>query len=227
MYKIQLLDLLWIALPAILVAILYIKIVKDKFTPIVAFIRMFVQLILIGFGLNFIFSSNSPLFTIIILLIMILSASIISLRTLKIENKKYLNSFLAILTGGGLTLSIVIFGVINTKIWYEPRVVIPLAGMIFANSLNAISLSAERYYNSVNKNKSIAFKEAFKVSLIPIINSFFAVGLVSLPGMMTGQILSGIDPLIAVRYQILVMLMIFNSAGISVYIYLLLESKIN
>ena len=57
--------------------------------------------------------------------------------------------------------------------------------------------------------------EALKASLIPITNSLFAVGLVSLPGMMTGQILSGVSPFIAARYQIMVMCMIFASAGIS------------
>ena len=63
---------------------------------------------------------------------------------------------------------------------------------------------------------------AFKASLIPIINSLFAVGLVSLPGMMTGQILSGISPLTAARYQIMVMCMIFNSVGLASYIFLVL-----
>ena len=68
---------------------------------------------------------------------------------------------------------------------------------------------------------------AYKASLIPIINSLFAVGLVSLPGMMSGQTLSGVDPLIAVRYQIMVMLMILSSAGISSAIYLILSKNIS
>jgi putative ABC transport system permease protein len=99
--------------------------------------------------------------------------------------------------------------------------------MIFANSMNAVSISAERFENE--NERGYSYREAratsYKAALIPIINSLFAVGLVSLPGMMTGQILSGVDPLIAVRYQMMVMLMILGSAGISVAIYLLLLKR--
>jgi putative ABC transport system permease protein len=96
--------------------------------------------------------------------------------------------------------------------------------MIFANSMNTVSISAERFESEIREKKSydIARSSSYKASLIPIINSLFAVGLVSLPGMMSGQILSGVDPLIAVRYQIMVMLMILSSAGLSVAIYLIL-----
>jgi putative ABC transport system permease protein len=99
--------------------------------------------------------------------------------------------------------------------------------MIFANSMNAVSISAERYENESERGSSYmeARATAYKAALIPIINSLFAVGLVSLPGMMTGQILSGVDPLIAVRYQMMVMLMILGSAGISVAVYLILMKR--
>ena len=104
---------------------------------------------------------------------------------------------------------------------------IPLAGMIFANAMNSVSLSAERFSSEIKENKSYRESRniAFNASLIPNINTLFAVGIVSLPGMMTGQILSGVDPLIAVRYQIMVMCMIFGSAGISTAIFLSLIKK--
>ena len=66
---------------------------------------------------------------------------------------------------------------------------------------------------------------AYHAAMIPVINSLFAVGLVSLPGMMTGQILSGVSPLIAARYQIMVMCMIFASAGISTAVFLALGRR--
>jgi len=124
-------------------------------------------------------------------------------------------------------LMMVIFGVLDLNPWYEPRFLIPLAGMIFANSMNAVSLAAERFESEVERKSSYSDARAtsYKAALIPIINSLFAVGLVSLPGMMTGQILSGVDPLIAVRYQMMVMLMILGSAGISVAIYLMFLKK--
>ena len=99
--------------------------------------------------------------------------------------------------------------------------------MILANSMNVISLAIERFEKELIRNESFenARKIAFKSALIPQINSLLAVGLVSLPGMMTGQILSGVDPLIAVRYQIMIMSTILSSAGISLIIYFYLSKK--
>jgi len=93
--------------------------------------------------------------------------------------------------------------------------------------MNAVSIAAERFESELSRESIYreARATAYKAALIPIINALFAVGLVSLPGMMTGQILSGVDPLIAVRYQMMVMLMILGSAGISVAIYLWLLKK--
>jgi putative ABC transport system permease protein len=181
---------------------------------------MVLQLLLIGYLLLFIFNRESPIFTVAILTLMLLFASHISLRPLKKKKRElYLFSLIAILISGVFTLFLIIFGIMKLKVWYEPRVIIPLAGMIFANSMNSISLFAKSYEH--NRDGS----EAIKISLIPTINSFFAVGLVSLPGMMTGQILTGVDPLIAVRYQIMVMLMVLNSNGFGVMIFYHLLKK--
>jgi len=221
MIKIKLISLLWMALPLLVVFYYYIKYTNDFKTPFVALFRMVVQLLLIGYLLVFIFTSSSPYLVLLTLVVMLIFASIISLRPLKDKTANlYKKAFFSIAIGGIITLSLVIFGVIKPKFWYEPRVVIPLAGMIFANSMNAVSIFADRYFDSQDLSKSL------KASLIPIINSFFAVGLVSLPGMMTGQILSGVDPLIAVRYQIVVMLMVLSGSGLSVIVFLkLLTNK--
>ena len=111
--------------------------------------------------------------------------------------------------------------------WYLPRYMIPLAGMVFANAMTAVSLAAERLFAELGHGDSWeeARKMAFQAAMIPVVNSLFAVGLVSLPGMMTGQILSGVSPLIAARYQIMVMCMIFASAGISTAIFLTLARR--
>ena len=88
--------------------------------------------------------------------------------------------------------------------------------------MNCISLAAEHFEMEVSSGKSIreARSAALNAVLIPHLNSLFAVGLVSLPGMMTGQILAGTDPLIAVRYQIMVMCMLFGTGGIAAACYL-------
>jgi putative ABC transport system permease protein len=159
---------------------------------------------------------------------MLSAASIISLRPVAHRGRGvYLRSFIAIATGGLFTLVMVTFGVLKLDPWYEPHFLIPLAGMIFANAMNAVSIAAERLESELAKQTSFeeARSDTYKAALIPIINSLFAVGLVSLPGMMTGQILSGVDPLIAVRYQMMVMLMVLGSAGISVAVYLVLMQR--
>lgn len=222
-YEISLPDLLWMMIPVGVVIVIYTRWVKDRITLFYALFRMLLQLILIGYALTYIFQADSPLLVMLVLSVMLIAASIIALRPLqKRDIKLYLNVFVSIIIGGLLTLILVITGILNPEPWYDPKVMIPLAGMIFANSMNAVSIAAERFESE--RSRDIGYSEArataYKASLIPIINALFAVGLVSLPGMMTGQILSGVDPLIAVRYQMMVMLMILGAAGISVAIYL-------
>lgn len=227
-YHISLLDLLWVMIPVAIVIVIYMRWTQDRATLFYALFRMLIQLILIGYVLTYIFASDSPYLVVLILSVMLIAASVISLRPLQKQQKSlYLYAFVSIFLGGVFTLMMVIFGVLDLNPWYEPRFLIPLAGMIFANSMNAVSLAAERFESEVERksNYSDARAIAYKAALIPIVNALFAVGLVSLPGMMTGQILSGVDPLIAVRYQMMVMLMILGSAGISVAIYLLLLKK--
>lgn len=94
--------------------------------------------------------------------------------------------------------------------------------MIFSNSMNSVSIAAERFSSelSAGLNRVEARRKAFDAALIPLVNSLLAVDLVSLPGMMTGQVLAGVSPLIAARYQILVMCMLFGSSGIAAACYL-------
>jgi len=190
---------------------------------IYAIFRMIVQLLLIGYVLIYIFGTNSYSIVITILIIMLLAASWISLRTTSLPRKTLmLNAFFSIVIGGVAVLIIVTQGVLLIDPWYSPNIVIPLAGMIFANCMNGISLAAERLESELKQGKTYeeAKVVALRTSLIPITNMLLAVGIVSLPGMMTGQILSGVLPMIAVRYQVMVMCMLFGSTGISVAVFL-------
>jgi len=219
------LNLLWACIPVVIMIVIYIRWTHDKVTLFYALARMLIQLLLIGYVLTYIFTSDSPYLIVLILSVMLVAASIISLRPMqKKDTSLYMKAFISITLGGLFTLVMIIFGVLNLNPWYEAKFLIPLAGMIFANSMYAVSISAERYESEVERGNIYeeARATAYKAALIPIVNALFAVGLVSLPGMMTGQILSGVDPLIAVRYQMMVMLMILGSAGISVAIYLVL-----
>jgi len=227
-YDISLLNLFWVLIPVAVVMVIYMRWTQDRFTIFYALFRMLIQLLLIGYVLTYIFTADSPYLVVSILVVMLTAASVIAMRPLQKQQKSlYLHAFVSIFIGGIFTLMMVVFGVLDLNPWYEPRYLIPIAGMIFANSMNAVSITAERFESEMGREKSYVKARAtsYKAALIPIINALFAVGLVSLPGMMTGQILSGVDPLIAVRYQIMVMLMILGSAGISVAIYLMFLKK--
>ncbi len=196
---------------------------------LVAFFRMLLQLMLIGYFLTFIFKTDHAEVILAVLMVMLLASAWIALRTVKKQRKRlFLRTLAAITLGGGFTLALVTVGVLSLDPWYEPRFMIPLAGMIFANAMNSVSLAAERLTSELTAGKefSAAKGKAFTASLIPITNALFAVGLVSIPGMMTGQILSGVSPLIAARYQIMVMLMVYASAGISSAVFLLISKDI-
>ena len=214
-------------LPIGIVGYFYYKWTGNSKEIALATLRMVLQLLLIGYLLVYIFNNQNSLLGLFIILFMVAASSLIALRNIKKKTlQTYLKIFLSILIGGSMNLLLVLYVVIDLEKLYEPRFIIPLAGMIYANAMNAISLASERFENEIQR---VQYKEAraiaLKSSLIPQINSFFAVGLVSLPGMMTGQILSGVDPTIAVRYQIAVMAMVLGSAGMSVIIYLLLNRK--
>jgi putative ABC transport system permease protein len=215
-------------LPVVVVIGVYIRWAMDSRTLIYASSRMLIQLLLIGYVLTHIFKSNQAWVVLAVLSVMLMVASWIALRPLAVlRPEHYRRALAAIAIGGISTLLFITQIVLSMPKWYQPDYLIPLAGMVFSNAMNAVSLAAERFQaecdNSVDYLE--ARRAALRASLIPMVNSFFAVGLVSLPGMMTGQILSGVSPLIAVRYQIVVMCMIFGAAGMSSACYLQMMAK--
>ncbi len=207
-----------IFIPVVGVLIIVHKWTSEGRESLYGITRMLVQLLIIGFFLDYLFESDKVWIVLAVLAVMIFSASWIALRTIKTSRSSfYKKALCSIALGGGINLLIVTQGVLYLDPWYAPRFLIPLAGMIFASAMNSVSIAAERIQTEIKRNVSYTEARgiALKSSLIPIVNSLFAVGLVTLPGMMTGQILSGVSPLIAARYQIMVMCMLFASAGIS------------
>ncbi|MDA0321791.1 MAG: ABC transporter permease [Verrucomicrobia bacterium] len=193
-----------------------------------ATLRMLAQLMAIGYVLAFIFESDHFGTIGAVLVIMLGVASRIAIRLLEDRGlRSYLTALIAISVGGVPVLVLVTQAVLRVEPWFSPRYIVPLAGMIFAGSMNAVSLAAERYQAETGRGVEVldARHTAFQASLIPIMNSLFAVGLVSLPGMMTGQILSGISPLIAAKYQIVVMTMLFGASGTAAATYLALRTR--
>jgi putative ABC transport system permease protein len=193
-----------------------------------ATLRMVFQLVAIGYVLVYVLETSHPVVVLAALAIMLTAAGWIALRPLRERRLSILlDALVSIGVGGLATLVLVVWGVIGVEPWFSPRYVVPLAGMIFTASMNAVSLAAERFEaeRSEGGGYAEARRTAFGAALIPVVNSLFAVGLVSLPGMMTGQILSGVSPLVAVRYQIVVMAMLFGASGISAALYLVLAQR--
>ena len=215
-------------IPAAVVVAYMFRTRRGAKTSLYALSRMVLQLVLIGYVLIYIFESRQPLIVLGVLGVMMAAASFIALRTVAPQRRALFGKALgSIVLGGGGTLILVTQGVLRIDPWYDPSVVIPLGGMIFAASMNAIALAAERREaeEKLGKSDDEAIADAFHTALIPIMNSLFAVGLVTLPGMMTGQILSGVSPLIAARYQIMVMAMIFGATGLSALLFLYFSRK--
>ena len=209
----------------ILIGIMYFWGLKIS-NSIYANFRMLIQLLLIGYVLTFIFETDEPIIITLVVLFMILMSAWIAMRPLKESGiYPFIVIFLSLALSGLAVLFLISQFIVDLPRWFEPSFVVPIAGMIFANSMNTVSLAGERFFIEKDRGKGYlsSRKIALETALIPQVNALFAVGLVSLPGMMTGQILSGIEPLMAARYQIMVMCMIFSTAGLSAITYMALK----
>jgi putative ABC transport system permease protein len=142
---------------------------------------------------------------------------------------------LAIFVGTSLPLAYFMIVVIAADPWYEPRFFIPVAGMTIGNSMTGITLGAERLTRVIKDGRAYIeealmigatpqlaagefVKDAFSAAIIPTINSMLGMGVVFIPGMMTGQILAGASPLEAIKYQIAIMMVILGSVALAVYL---------
>lgn len=195
-------------------------------------VRTFVQLTLIGYALVYIFAWNNAWVILAVIVVMTwVATQAATTRSQAAADYPRAFAFLALLASTLLVGTIVVALIIGPDPWYSARVAIPIFGMILGNSMNGIALALERLYSSVRSHLAeveelLTFgatpweavrervQEAVRTGMTPTINSLMVVGLVSLPGMMTGQILGGADPRQAVRYQIVVMLMIAAAVAI-------------
>jgi putative ABC transport system permease protein len=184
---------------------------------------MLIQLLLIGYVLTYIFETDQPMIIALVVFFMIFMSAWIAMRPLKEKGiYSFIVIFISLALSGLAVLFLISQYIVELPRWFEPSFIVPIAGMIFANSMNIVSLAGERFFVEKDRGKNYenSRRIALETALIPLINALFAVGLVSLPGMMTGQILSGIEPLMAARYQIMVMCMMFSTAGLSAVTYM-------
>ncbi|MFW5876297.1 MAG: ABC transporter permease [Myxococcota bacterium] len=196
-----------------------------------ASVRTVVQLLLIGYVLEWVFAVDAPWAILAVIAIMIAAAGRAAVqRASRTFRGAYPLSFLSLAVTGTVTTFTVTAAVIGVDPWWRPQYVIPMLGMVLGNSLTGISLCLDTLLEALDAGRDRIeldlslgatrwqavrepLADAVRRGMIPIINSMMVVGIVSLPGMMTGQILAGADPLPAVQYQIVVMFMI--AAGTS------------
>ncbi len=192
----------------------------------VAAIRTVVQLGLLGLILERVFALRNPIVVVGILVLMtIFAAREAAGRTSRGYRGIVIDAWLAMAVSCFAVGGVVTQLVVGVEPWYEPQYVIPLLGMILGNSLTGIALGLDRFLDHLSTRHAeielrLAFgatrrealaaplRDAVRTGMVPIINAMAAAGIVSLPGMMTGQILAGTPPLQAVSYQIVVMFMI-------------------
>ena len=225
---IPLLNLLAAFAPSVILLAVMLRWSLGARSALYANARMLLQLLAVGYVLTFVFETDEPAIVLAVVAVMILASSWIALRPLRRAGSGgYPQVLVAIASSGGLMLVVVTQVVLDLPRWFEPNIVVPLAGMIFANAMNTVSLCAERFEAESGRGAEVADarRDALDAALIPQINGLLAVGIVSLPGMMTGQILSGVDPLVAVRYQIMVMCMVFGSGGLGAVLYLVMRTR--
>jgi putative ABC transport system permease protein len=211
----------------IVVVVQYLWKTEQHRTTLYGISRMVGQLILVGYFLTYLFSSENIWLLQLVFVVMLSVASWIIFRPIPQRRREFVSYVWIALGGSSLLMVMVLIFIIHPNPWYKPAFLIPTSGMIFSNSMNATSIALERFFQELESGKNWieARVIALKTGLIPFTNSLFAVGIVSLPGLMTGQILVGTDPLIAVRYQIVLFGVLFGAAGMTIIGSLLLIGK--
>ncbi|MGE3610154.1 MAG: iron export ABC transporter permease subunit FetB [Bacteriovoracaceae bacterium] len=205
-------------------------------------LRNILQLLLLGFILNWIFKNSSLSLSLVIAFIMTFNSAIHSSQRIKSKYPKImLNNFVA------TSLAIWPIAFLSTQIlgegvWWRPETFLPILGMLLGSTLNGMSLGIEHFCHEVREKKEDVLtllalgataqestkelmKRSLKIAMTPNLNAMLSMGLVSIPGMMTGQILGGSDPTEAAIYQIVMMLLIVASCYLSSYLGLLFSQR--
>jgi putative ABC transport system permease protein len=190
------------------------------------------QLLLVGLVLEWVFRLNHWYVVLGLMLIMTLLGGTVSLRRVHFRYAGiWLSSLVSVWASSWLMAGVALFAIVPAHPWYSPHYAIPLLGMILGNTLNGISLGLDRLGGELSTKRGQVetllalgatrweaarqpVQQAVRTGMIPLINSMMVVGIVSLPGMMTGQLLAGVNPLEAVRYQIVIMFLIASGTAL-------------
>ncbi len=209
----------------------------------IAVVRMTVQLLFVGFYLQVVFHLNNPWLNLAWLVVMVGVADATIIRGCRMRVRQFIwPLFLALLAGTAVPVLFFVGPILRRPMLLDAQYVIPIGGMILGNCLRADIIGLKSFYDSIRDRKkaylqSLAhganlseavrpyFRDAIEASLAPTIASMTTIGLVALPGMMTGVILGGSEPVTAIQYQIAIMIAIFCGTAITVYLAILLSLK--
>jgi putative ABC transport system permease protein len=225
-------------------ALLKVRKIAHQKLLFLATLRMSIQLVLVGYILIYLFDSQNPYLTILIIVIMQAFSLYTILKRFKNQLSKALIKVILI-TFPIATLSVLfyfLFLIVQITPWFNPQYFIPLSGMIVGNSMTGVILGLSQMIQALNQQRdqieealilgaevTTATKpiidQSFSNAIIPTLNTMLGMGIVFLPGMMTGQILSGVSPLTAISYQIAIMLGILATVALSVLLVLYFGSK--
>lgn len=192
----------------------------------IATVRTVVQLLMVGYLLALVFALRNPWVVLAVLGVMLAIAAIVARNRIS----KKIPGLLPLVGGSifistALTLAYTTLLVVRPTPWYDPQYIIPLAGILLGNSMNAAAIAGERFVSTLSRSRldiethlslgatprqaTREFRnDAIRAGLIPTLNAMLVVGIVTLPGIITGQLLGGADPLNAALYQMLIMFML-------------------
>lgn len=232
-----------VAFMVIVILLSYIEKMKLEKDLVVGTLRCFVQLMAVGYVLRSIFQANKWYWVVLIIIVMITVAGFDSVRREKKKSPYTLPIVIGAIAAATISImTLTVLFIVKVDYWYNPQYIIPMMGMLIGNSMNGASLLINRLKAEIKNNKDKIearlslgatskeavgehLRDSIQAAMIPSINSLMVVGLVSLPGMMTGQIIAGADPADSVRYQVVIMYMISASTAITVFISALLSYR--
>lgn len=240
---------IWQLAVAYVFILLLLVLVKWRGIPrekeiLISSIRMTIQLVLVGYILTYVFAHPNPWISMLVIALMETFAIWNIYRRVKTSLPTRLKKIIAVSMVVGTLVSLLFFDfvVIHFAPWFNPRYFIPIGGMVIGNSMTGITLGVNALVEGMKTQKGTVeaalmlgatpkaacrriVNHAFDSAILPTINSMVGMGIVFLPGMMTGQILSGTSPLTAIEYQIAIMLGIAGAVSLSVIVFVQLGYK--
>ena len=208
----------------------------------ISVLRMVVQLAFVALYLKYVFVLNSPWVNMAYVSVMIVAASFSSISSSSLRLKPFGPTIFAVAIPALLSLFYFNKAIIQYENVFEAQLIIPIAGLMLGNTLKSNIVALKTFYNALNNDEKkyqflLSFgatrfeavrpfmKESIRTAMAPNLASMATLGLVSLPGVMTGQILGGADPVIAVKYQVMVMIIIFFNSIFSNILQLLFSMR--